>query len=163
MTDRILPLAPEHFDGLRHALDVVAREKRYLAFQAAPPVDVATAFYRRALEADSPFFVALVAGAVSGWCDITPTHGESRAHVGTLGIALVPAARGRGLGPALMRAAIDKAWAKGLTRIELTVRADNTVAHALYRRLGFADEGLQRRSMRVDGTYHDSFAMALLR
>lgn len=61
-----------------------------------------------------------------------------------------------------MRAAIDGAWARGLTRIELSVRADNANAQALYKRLGFEPEGLRRRSVRVDGQYHDSLAMALL-
>ena len=51
----------------------------------------------------------------------------------------------------------------GLTRIELTVRADNLNAKALYEKLGFVHEGLRRRAMRVDGAYFDSNAMALLR
>ncbi|WP_322470106.1 GNAT family protein [Hydrogenophaga sp. SNF1] len=72
-------------------------------------------------------------------------------------------ARHQGLGAALMRAAIAAAWAKGLTRIELTVRADNPNARALYERMGFAHEGLQRGAFRVDGQSVDSHAMALLR
>ena len=62
-----------------------------------------------------------------------------------------------------MRAAIAMAWAKGMTRIELTVREDNGNAKALYERLGFEVEGLQRRAFRVDGEYADSYSMALLR
>ncbi|MBM3521890.1 MAG: GNAT family N-acetyltransferase [Alphaproteobacteria bacterium] len=163
MTDRILPLAPDHFDGLRRALDIVAREKRYLSLQAAPSAEVAEAFYRRALSQGAPFFVALAGDTVVGWCDVLPTHGESRVHVGILGVGLVPEARGRGLGPALMRAAIARAWANGLTRIELSVRADNTIARSLYLRLGFVDEGFQRQAVCVDGVYHDCHSMALLR
>jgi len=61
-----------------------------------------------------------------------------------------------------MRSAIEAAWATGLTRIELTVRADNGNARALYERLGFGIEGLQRRAFRVDGVYADGYTMALL-
>jgi putative acetyltransferase len=61
-----------------------------------------------------------------------------------------------------MQHTITKAWAKGLTRIELTVRADNHNARVLYERLGFQHEGLKRRAFRIDGVYHDSLAMALL-
>lgn len=62
-----------------------------------------------------------------------------------------------------MEAAISKAWAKGLFRIELTVRTDNVTAKALYERFGFAVEGINRRAFRVDGEFFDTYAMALLR
>ena len=61
-----------------------------------------------------------------------------------------------------MRYTIATAWSRGLHRIELTVRDDNAIARALYERFGFEQEGVQRRSMRVDGHYHDCLAMALL-
>lgn len=57
---------------------------------------------------------------VVGWCDILPTLGEARRHVGVLGIGVIPGARHHGLGRRLTEAAIAKAWAKGMTRIELT-------------------------------------------
>jgi putative acetyltransferase len=83
--------------------------------------------------------------------------------VGVLGIALLPQARGQGLGGRLMDAAIDKACRQGITRIELTVRADNLRAKALYERKGFEVEGLCRRAFRVDDQYIDSYSMALVR
>lgn len=98
-----------------------------------------------------------------GWCDVLPVHGEARAHVGVLGIGLVPEARGKSLGARLMEAAITKAWAKGLTRIELAVRADNVRAKTLYERMGFEVEGLQRHAVLVDGGYYSAIAMALPR
>ncbi len=159
----IEPVAPAHFEGLWRALDVVAREKRYLAFTEAPAWESSRAFYEHIVANDLCQVVAVLDHEVVGWCDILPGVGQTRAHVGTLGIGLVPAARHRGIGARLMRAAIDGAWARGLTRIELSVRADNANAQALYKRLGFEAEGLRRRSVRVDGQYHDSLAMALLR
>jgi putative acetyltransferase len=98
-----------------------------------------------------------------GWCDILPALGEARAHVGILGIGVIPRARHQGIGRRLMEAAIARAWTKGMTRIELTVRTDNPNARALYEALGFQLEGVKRRSFLVDGTYHDAYAMALLR
>jgi ribosomal protein S18 acetylase RimI-like enzyme len=80
-----------------------------------------------------------------------------------LGIALLPEARGQGLGARLLQAAIDRSWARGLTRIALHVRADNLNAKALYERLGFEHEGIVRRASLIDGVYHDAHAMALLR
>jgi putative acetyltransferase len=163
MRTEVVPLQEQHFEGLLRALDIVAREKRFLALQVAPPREEAFAFYRSFLEHARPHFVALVDGIVVGWCDVQSTFGESRAHVGILGIALVPTARCKGLGTALMRAAIEASWRKGLTRIELTVRADNATAKALYERMGFVVEGLNRRAFCVGGEYCDSYSMGLIR
>ncbi|HWI83646.1 GNAT family N-acetyltransferase [Ramlibacter sp.] len=159
----IAPLRDEHFSQLREVLDVVAREGRYLAFLQAPPMEEAFAFYRNILERDCPAVVAVANGRVVGWCDVLPTHGESRAHVGIIGLGLMPEYRGRGIGAALMRAALERAWAKGFTRIELTVRADNVRAKRLYERLGFTLEGTLRHAFRVNGEYFDSLFMGLLR
>ncbi|WP_116809408.1 GNAT family N-acetyltransferase [Steroidobacter cummioxidans] len=162
MSYSVLPLAEIHFVGLHRALDIVAREKRFLAFTQAPPLEAAISFYRDIIANDACHFVAVNDATVVGWCDVLPTHGEARAHVGHLGIGLVPEARHQGLGSLLMQAAIAKARIKGLTRIELTVRADNSNAKVLYERFGFVLEGVQRRAMRIDGRYHDAYAMALL-
>lgn len=159
----IAPTAETHFEGLRLALDAVAREKRYLAFIQAPPVEEAFAFFRNIVANDLCQVVALQDGVVVGWCDVLPTHGEARAHVGTLGIGLVPRARRLGIGSKLMEAAIAGAWARGLSRIELTVRTDNTIAKALYERFGFTVEGIQRRAFCVDGEFFDTCSMALVR
>jgi RimJ/RimL family protein N-acetyltransferase len=159
----IAPLREEHFPQLREVLDGVAREGRYLAFLQAPPMEEAFAFYRSILDRDCPAVVALANDRVVGWCDVLPAHGESRAHVGIIGLGLMPECRGRGVGSALMTTAIERAWAKGFTRIELTVRTDNIRARRLYERLGFANEGTLRQAFRVNGEYFDSFFMGLLR
>lgn len=163
MTAEILPLAESHFDGLRAALDVVAREKRYLALTRAPSLQDAHAFYGNVLAKGLCLYVALLDGTVVGWCDILPAFGESRAHVGILGMGVVPLARGRGIGRALIEAAIGRAWEQGFSRIELAVRTDNPNAKALYDRMGFEVEGLNRSAFRIDGQHYDAHAMALLR
>lgn len=163
MTLTIEPLEARHFSGLREALDAVAREQRFLAFTEAPPPEQALAFYASVLINQWCLWVATVDDLVVGWCDVLPTHGQARAHVGHLGMGVVSAARGRGIGSALLRAAVDAAWASGLTRIELSVRCDNAKARALYERHGFVTEGLLHRAFKVDITYFDAVMMALLR
>ncbi|MFC5500228.1 GNAT family N-acetyltransferase [Caenimonas terrae] len=159
----IVPLRDEHFSQLREVLDAVAREGRYLAFLQAPPLEEAIAFYRNILERECPAVVAVADGRVTGWCDVLPTNGEARAHVGTIGLGLIPEYRGRGIGAALMAEALERAWAKGFTRIELTVRTDNVRAKRLYEGLGFTVEGTLRDAFRVNGEYFDSLFMGLLR
>jgi len=155
-------LTEAHFEPLRTVLDAVARERRYLALFEAPPPEKAFAFYRMLL-ADGQCHVALQGTSVVGWCDIQPAFGDARRHIGTLGMGILAAFRHQGIGTRLLSAAVATAWSRGLTRIELTVREDNANAKALYERLGFQQEGLQRQSMLVAGRYHDCFSMALLR
>lgn len=61
---------------------------------------------------------------------------EATAEVETLGVVSI--AQGRGLGAALLRAALHGAAAVGYTRATLSVAAANERACALYRRAGFA-------------------------
>ncbi len=86
-----------------------------------------------------------------------------RRHAMGIGMNIRDDWQGRGIGTALMHAAIDRAdnWMNVL-RIELTVFVDNVVALALYRRFGFVVEGTHRAYALRDGAYVDAFAMARL-
>ena len=103
--------------------------------------------------------VALADGQLIGWADILPKERPIHAHVGVLGIGVLPEFRGKGLGAALLRAALEEGC-KQYTRIELTVRAGNTRAIALYETFGFAHEGVCRDAILVDGRYEDLIVMA---
>ena len=157
----IVSTSVDHFEELYQVLDMVAREKRYLALFQAPAVEEAFAFFHKIVEHDLCQLLALEDGAVVGWCDILPKSGQACAHVGTLGIGLRPSARHRGIGSLLLAATIARAWAKGLSRIELSVRVDNINAKALYERFGFIVEGVNRQDFCVDGAFFDSYSMAL--
>ena len=86
-----------------------------------------------------------------------------RRHAMALGMAVRDDWQGRGVGAALMAAAIDRTdnWMHVL-RIELTVYTDNEAACALYKRFGFVIEGRHRAYALRDGVYVDAFAMARL-
>lgn len=85
-------------------------------------------------------------------------------HVGTIGMVVRDDWQGKGIGTALMGAALDLAdnWL-GLTRVELTVYTDNAAAIALYEKFGFEIEGTHRRHAFRDGGYVDAYSMARLR
>lgn len=61
----------------------------------------------------------------------------------------------------LIRQTLEAARSFGLSRVELTVREDNQVAIALYKKVGFEIEGLMRQAVRIDGAYGNAL-MALL-
>jgi ribosomal protein S18 acetylase RimI-like enzyme len=162
VTVEIVPIERRHIAGFREVLDGVAREGRYLAFLEAPPLARIRRFVLNNLRSGAPQFVALDAGRVVGWCDITPKTHATLSHCGVLGMGVASSHRGRGVGARLMGATTAAALARGLTRIELTVRADNGPAIALYHRFGFEAEGLMRRYLIVDGLYYDALLMARL-
>jgi ribosomal protein S18 acetylase RimI-like enzyme len=162
MSIEIVPIAIEHAASFHACLDAVAREKRFLAQTQAQPFERFERFVNQNVVGDAVQFVALDGDTVVGWCDIFPEWGDAVRHGGSVGMGLLPAYRGRGLGGRLLQACLDKARARGLTRITLQVRADNERAIALYRRLGFEIEAQLLRGMRFDGVYYDALQMRLL-
>jgi len=161
-TVEIVPIAQDHIESFHRALDIVARERRYLAFLEAPPIESTRAFILNNIEHGYPQLVALSAGEIVGWCDVIPKTRPIYAHGGVLGIALLPQFRRQGLGERLIRQSLAAARALGLHRVELTVRENNASAIELYRKVGFAIEGLQRDAARVDDAYENVVAMAVL-
>lgn len=86
-----------------------------------------------------------------------------RAHVRVLGIAVAPEWQGRGVGRQLIERLL--AWADdwaGVLRVELNVHAENERAIALYRSLGFVEEGRHRGYVLRNGQYVDALTMARL-
>lgn len=60
-------------------------------------------------------------------------------------VGVVPQARRRGLGRALLESFLAEAQARGVVSGILEVRADNAAARTLYRSLGFSDVGSRAR------------------
>jgi ribosomal protein S18 acetylase RimI-like enzyme len=70
--------------------------------------------------------------------------------------------RGRGVGSALVQAAIGWARGQGLHKLCLEVFAHNTTAIALYRKFGFVEEGRRTQQYRrASGELWDSIVMGL--
>ena len=148
--------------SLHACLDAVARENRYLALTEAPPLARSREFVLQNIASGATHFVAREASTVVGWCDILPESAPAVRHCGSLGMGVLASHRGRGIGRQLLAASIAHARERGITRIELSVRADNVPAIKLYERAGFVREGRQRHGMRFDGRYCDSWGMGLI-
>jgi ribosomal protein S18 acetylase RimI-like enzyme len=158
----IVPIAQGHIDGFHRALDIVARERRYLAFLEAPPIEATRTFVLDNIKRGHPQFVAVSAGEVVGWCDVAPMSRPTQAHRGVFGVGLLPQFRGQGIGTKLTKKALAAARAFGLHRVELTVREHNTGAIELYKKQGFEFEGVQRDAVLVDGAYENVVCMAVV-
>jgi ribosomal protein S18 acetylase RimI-like enzyme len=105
--------------------------------------------------------VAEVDGDVAAELVVRRRPGRYERHVGEVAIVVSNMARGVGAGRALMETAVEWARAVGLAKLELSVFSGNQRAIALYRRIGFSDEGLRRAAVRMPDGEHDLLLMAL--
>jgi len=158
----IVDLQHRHIRGMYEVIDTVSREKRYLAWTEAPRFRNFRDFVLNALVTKSPQVVALCDGKVIGWCDITVQPRPTTRHCGVLGMGILAAYRRSGIGTRLVHAALKRAKASGLSRVELEVFEDNVPALGLYRKAGFRVEGKKVAAVRIDNNYKDALVMGLL-
>lgn len=108
--------------------------------------------------------VAEVKGEVVGNLGLHPAGRARRRHAASVGMSVRDDMQRKGVGTALLRAAIEIAdhWLN-YTRLELTVYTDNIAAVTLYRKFGFVVEGTLQGFAFRNGRYVDAYAMARLR
>ena len=108
---------------------------------------------------DGALFGAWIDGDLAGIIFMGQERGKKHRHQGSIGMFYVrPQFRGRGVGDALMKAALEEA-AKRVEHVTLTVTASNEGAVRLYKRNGFTTVGRLVASIRVDGVDHDELSM----
>lgn len=107
--------------------------------------------------------VAIVDEQVVGYLGLHVGEGR-QAHTAHLGMMVHTSFQGRGVGSALMQAAINLAenWLN-ISRIQLEVYPDNAAGLALYKKFGFEIEGTLRDYAYRDGRFIDSYLMARIR
>ena len=144
--DDRLPLA-EVFAAVAEERDGIATE---------PPVDVEARAASWTLDGT---LVAVADGEIVGSIHVD----ASRHGFGEIGMAVARAWRGRGVGSALLAAAIDDARERGLHKLSLGVFAHNAAGIALYRKYGFVEEGRRvKQYRRQSGELWDTIDMGLL-
>ena len=129
-----------------------------------PDMPVATRLeFLRRVEPHDCKLVAVDGDRIVGSAGLHSMPSLRRSHVRSLGIGIAAEWQGRGVGRALMERLLQWAdnWAAVL-RVELTVHADNDRAIALYRSMGFVEEGRHRAYALKDGRYVDALFMARL-
>ncbi|MEV6400856.1 GNAT family N-acetyltransferase [Streptomyces sp. NPDC051907] len=100
-------------------------------------------------------------GTVVGYIRlVAPTPLASNRHVRQIqGLAVAESGRGRGLGRALLRSALQEARRQGAVRVTLRVLGHNKPARSLYESEGFAVEGVLPGEFLLEGRYVDDVLM----
>jgi RimJ/RimL family protein N-acetyltransferase len=138
----------------------VVEEGRWLGTQAPVDRDVQHERFLHDVTSDEAVsVVALVEDEIVGHArvDLAPYN------VAGLGMMVDARWRGRGVGGALVRAAVEGARELGAHKVALQVWPHNQVAIRLYLRHGFVEEGLLRRHYpRRNGELWDAVIMGLV-
>lgn len=163
MSFKIRPITENDIDGYHYALDVVARERKYLTFLQAPPKEQTRSFVLHNMTHSVPQYVADNQSEIIGWCDVCPKRQEIFKHCAVLGMGVLPEHRKNGVGAALIESSLGLAFQQKIVRVELSVFADNDRAIRLYKKFGFRVEGELRDDAVIDGHYKNSLVMAVIR
>ena len=138
---------------LAHLLAAVAEERDGIA--AEPPIDVEARAASWRLDGT---LVAIAVDEVVGLLHVEQSHFG----FGDIGMMVARDWRRRGVGSALVAAAIECGRENGLHKLTLSVFPHNEAAIRLYRTFGFAEEGRREKQIRrANGETWDLIEMGL--
>ena len=94
---------------------------------------------------------------VLGWASLSPvSKREVYRGVAELTVYVAEAARGRGIGRALLEALIDESERNGIWTLQASIFPENTASVALHRRCGFREVGRRERIAQLHGVWRDT-------
>jgi L-amino acid N-acyltransferase YncA len=148
------PATPEDATAVA-AIYNEAIEERQATFETRPrePAEIA-AWLEEAL----PFLVAEdpASGTVVGFARVSEYSDRCVYRgVGEHGVYVAGAARGGGVGRALLEGLCRAAEAAGYHKLTARMFASNAASRAVHRAAGFEEVGVQRRHGRLDGDWRD--------
>jgi ribosomal protein S18 acetylase RimI-like enzyme len=156
---RLLPEEAEVFRSIR--LEALATSPEAFATTWAKAAADPLARFAQSLT-EAAVFGVFLAGEIAGMAGLYREQGERKQHRGMLwGMYVRPAAQGRGLGRALLRAVLAHAESE-LEQVHLVVVSDNEPARRLYESEGFSAYGLEPHALKQGQRYLDEILMVRL-
>ena len=110
----------------------------------------------------APRLVAEGDGVVCGWCAVAPVSGRA-VYRGVVehSVYVARAARGRGVGRALLEALVAAAPSHGIWTIQTSLFEENAASVALHRAVGFRLVGRRERIAQLGGEWRDTLLLEL--
>jgi len=104
----------------------------------------------------APRLVARDGEIVLGWAALAPVSGRCvYGGVGEISVYVATAARGRGVGKALLNGLIRGAEREGIWTLQAGIFPENVSSLALHRACGFREVGRRERIGQLDGRWRD--------
>lgn len=95
--------------------------------------------------------------AVLGWAALSPvSQREVYRGVAEVTVYVAEAARGRGIGRALLEALIAESERNGIWTLQASIFPENTASVVLHRRCGFREVGRRERIAKLHGVWRDT-------
>lgn len=157
----VLYAQEKYFESFHHAIDFVAKEKKYIEMIEAPSLQSVSSFQAKMIQNKMPVYYLVYKKDVVGWIDISAPKNERMQHRGGLGMGILPSFRAKGFGSQLMKAALEHAKKCNLEKIELQVYNTNLNALQLYKKFGFNQTGFISKFRKVDNKTFDAIQMEL--
>ena len=151
MTLRIEPMRPEDWDRVRGIyLEGIATGQATFE-TTAPAWEAWDAAHMRAAR-----LVAREGEATLGWAALSPVSSRCvYAGVAEVSVYVAAAARGLGVGRALLAALIAAAERDGLWTLQAGIFPENEASLAVHRRCGFREVGRRERLGKLNGAWRD--------
>ncbi|HEY6371619.1 MAG TPA: GNAT family N-acetyltransferase [Candidatus Sulfotelmatobacter sp.] len=107
-------------------------------------------------EAIAEILIPLDGAGVLGWAALSPVSSR-RAYAGVaeVSVYVAAAARGRGVGKALLRALVRESEANEIWTLQAGIFPENAASIALHKLCGFREVGVRRRIGKLGDTWRD--------
>ena len=148
---RIEPMTSDHADGVLAIYRAGIEEGNATFETCAPDWPVFSA-----ARLPGHRFVAIAGAQVAGWVAVSPVS-RRRVYTGVVehSVYVDPAARGRGIGRALLDELIASTEAAGIWTIESRIFPENAASVALHQAAGFRVVGVRERLGQHHGRWRD--------
>lgn len=105
----------------------------------------------------TPRLVAIADGDIAGWAALSPVSSRKvYAGVAEVSVYVAAAARGLGVGTALLRKLIADAEANGVWTLQASIFPENLASIALHTACGFREVGRRERIGQMHGVWRDT-------
>ncbi|HIQ05475.1 MAG TPA: N-acetyltransferase family protein [Anaerolineae bacterium] len=104
--------------------------------------------------------VARAGDQVIGWAALSPVSSRCvYTGVAEVSVYVVAAARGQGVGKALLQALIEESERVGIWTLQASIFPENVVSIALHKACGFREVGYRERIGQMNGVWRDTVLM----